>query len=595
MILALLLACGSPEAPPTPAAAPAPAVSSTASGFHPREVPPRVKIDGHAAGADCASCHAAEATAWTGSHHQLATATVDVAAHAARFDGKPVTAGALTVTPARAGDTLTFTVKEAKGTHTWKVVNTLAVAPLQQYLLEADRGRLLVAPIAWDVGAGRWFDPSQEGAVGDPADPLYWAGITGTWNHMCAECHTTRLDEGFDAETQTYHTTYDQLGVGCVGCHGPAVENDLRDPAAQIQVCGDCHSRRESVAVRPRPGAPVLEHALPTLLDATVYTPLGGIRKGEEAFEYGSFLQSRMYEKGVTCSDCHDPHTGKLKAEGDAVCTSCHADPKYATPAHHGHQKGTFTCVNCHMETETYMGVHVRHDHQFRVPDPTTARALGVEDACSDCHRADGKLEGMPARDDAATKFAALAAAGRQRDPRVVPALHQAVANLGLGGFRRASAAALLAGYPPPPDATALTVAAKDADPLVREAVLATLGAWGMGAGELRAALRDDRRVVRFVAFRGVAFSGPGEGDAATTWLGVFEEMRRMTPHLDSPSSWANLAVLAAAKGDVATAEAELRTALRLAPDFTPARQNLAVLLAQQGRRDEAQRILDGK
>jgi len=31
-------------------------------------------------------------------------------------------------------------------------------------------------------------------------------------------------------------------------------------------------------------------------------------------FEHGSFLQSKMYAAGATCSDCHDPHTGVRKA-----------------------------------------------------------------------------------------------------------------------------------------------------------------------------------------------------------------------------------------------------------------------------------------
>ena len=39
----------------------------------------------------------------------------------------------------------------------------------------------------------------------------------------------------------------------------------------------------------------------------------------EEVYVYGSFLQSKMYTRGVRCSDCHDPHAAQLKAEGNAV------------------------------------------------------------------------------------------------------------------------------------------------------------------------------------------------------------------------------------------------------------------------------------
>ena len=54
----------------------------------------------------------------------------------------------------------------------------------------------------------------------------------------------------------------------------------------------------------------------------------------DEVYNYGSFKQSKMFAAGVTCSDCHDPHSAKLKAPGDGVCLQCHAPDKYATAAH---------------------------------------------------------------------------------------------------------------------------------------------------------------------------------------------------------------------------------------------------------------------
>ena len=53
----------------------------------------------------------------------------------------------------------------------------------------------------------------------------------------------------------------------------------------------------------------------------------------DEVYNYGSFKQSRMFAAGVTCSDCHDPHSDKLKASGDGVCLQCHASDKYAAAA----------------------------------------------------------------------------------------------------------------------------------------------------------------------------------------------------------------------------------------------------------------------
>ena len=90
----------------------------------------------------------------------------------------------------------------------------------------------------------------------------------------------------------------------------------------------------------------------------------------DEVYNWGSFLQSRMYAAGVTCSDCHDPHAPKV--QGRAATTSapsCHRPSASPRRKHHFHRekgKGA-SCVACHMRTETYMVVDPRHDHSFRV------------------------------------------------------------------------------------------------------------------------------------------------------------------------------------------------------------------------------------
>ena len=68
----------------------------------------------------------------------------------------------------------------------------------------------------------------------------------------------------------------------------------------------------------------------PVLPMPPAYHPDGQVK--EEDYVYGSFVQSRMYQSGVTCSHCHDPHGGQLKASGNAVCTQCHVPQVYDTP-----------------------------------------------------------------------------------------------------------------------------------------------------------------------------------------------------------------------------------------------------------------------
>ncbi|HTN74724.1 MAG TPA: HEAT repeat domain-containing protein, partial [Pirellulaceae bacterium] len=159
--------------------------------------------------------------------------------------------------------------------------------------------------------------------------------------------------------------------------------------------CATCHARRELLAAGYQPGADYADHYATELLSRLTYHADGQIE--DEDFEHGSFLQSKMYHKGIRCTDCHDPHSAKPKHEGNKLCTSCHQHPagKYDSPLHHHHQEGGqgASCVACHMPTTTYMDVHVRHDHSLRVPRPDLSVALSTPNACTACHLDQKKLK----------------------------------------------------------------------------------------------------------------------------------------------------------------------------------------------------------
>ncbi|MCZ6773731.1 MAG: tetratricopeptide repeat protein, partial [Proteobacteria bacterium] len=106
-----------------------------------------------------------------------------------------------------------------------------------------------------------------------------------------------------------------------------------------------------------------------------------------------------MYARGVRCGNCHDPHSGSLIADGNAVCTQCHnvdgnpafpslRNAAYDALSHHHHQSGSAgaQCISCHMPERLYMVVDGRRDHSFRIPRADLTDRIGTPNACTDCH-----------------------------------------------------------------------------------------------------------------------------------------------------------------------------------------------------------------
>ncbi|MDR1964378.1 MAG: tetratricopeptide repeat protein [Planctomycetaceae bacterium] len=374
---------------------------------------------------------------------------------------------------------------------------TLGNRPLQQYLVETNGGRLQALPVAWDTIEKRWFHlyPKEQIPQGDP---LHWTTALQNWNRMCADCHTTNLHKNFDPKTKEYRTTFTEIHVGCQACHGPCGQHvevarkhglttDWKPEipkevflltnvkgAEIVQSCTFCHARRRLLREGPKPPeTPVADWFVPELADASIYYPDGQLL--EEAFEYGSFLQSKMYDKGVGCTNCHEPHSLELKFQGNRLCTQCHSPSIYDTVKHHFHpntaKPGT-RCVECHFPQSTYMVADPRRDHSIRKPSPALTLAAGVPNSCTICHRDRKKGETTEwARDHIDNWYAekrkasvgysdlwptedhyALAiAAGRRDDPIAVQKLLKVVRDRGNKEFRpviRASAITLLSRIP---------------------------------------------------------------------------------------------------------------------------------------------------
>ena len=514
----------------------------------------------------------------------------------------------------------------------FEIKYTFGVAPLQQYLVEFPGGRLQSLTIAWDTGKKRWFS-LYPGDKFSPDDPLHWTGRYQNWNLMCAECHTTNLRKGYDEKADTYDTTWSELHVGCQSCHGPGGDHVAwarkggrgaatgllvgftpADSRYEVDTCATCHSRRSRIAAGDHPGRPLYDTLRPETLRGGLYHADG--QQQDEVYEYGSFRESKMYQRGVRCTDCHNPHSGKTKAEGNALCTQCHrpeGNPRFPTlaagtydaPAHHFHKTGSpgARCVNCHMPTKNYMIVDPRRDHVLRPPRPDLSVKIGTPNACTGCHRdrtnewaaaAVVKWYG-PTRPKEADWPLAMAA-GRAGARDGAPALIAIAGDRQLPAIVRASALGLLRGYGTQ-GAGVMTALVRDEDPAVRLAAVSGLEAVPPADRVAAGAplLSDPTRAVRIEAARVLAAAPPERLDASqrkALEAALTEFIDAQTAMADMPSSHLNLGVLYASQGKRELAAAEYLTALRMDPYFAPARANLVALYNSMGRNAEALEVL---
>jgi tetratricopeptide (TPR) repeat protein len=529
---------------------------------------------------------------------------------------------------------------------------TFGFTPLQQYLVEMPGGRLQALGIAWDArppaqGGQRWFHlyPDRRLKAGDA---LHWTGIDQTWNYQCADCHSTNLRKRYDETANRYSTQWTDINVTCEACHGPgsnhvawanregagrqhdgsakglmvllderrgvswaidaqtgnAVRSRPRETSREVETCARCHARRGQFTDAWHAGNRFADGFRAALIEPGLYHADGQQR--DEVFTVGSFLGSRMHAKGVTCSDCHDPHSGKTRAPGNAVCAQCHAPGRYDATTHHRHASGSegAQCAACHMPTTTYMVVDPRHDHGFRIPRPDRTVNLGTPNACNQCHR-DRKAEWAAA---AVQSWYTRPKAGQQTfaeafdlSERGAPGAQHALIAVAndreVSGFVRASAVRRLGRYLGPATLPTVRAALADPDPLVRSAAVGTLTATdaGLRARLLPPLLGDPVRQVRMDTARALAGRPesllPGH-DRARFSSAIAEYVAAERFGADRPEGRANLGNLYATQGRFDDAEAAFRSALALDPTFEPAALSLADLYRSGGRESDAESTL---
>ncbi len=190
----------------------------------------------------CQECHKKEYDLWQGSDHDKAMDIATEETVLGDFDDAVFEYNGVMNRFYRKGEKFFVHTAGADGEMgDFEITHVFGVAPLQQYLVPFDGGRLQCLPIAWDTIKEEWFHlfpmvyPDEN--IG-PDNWLYWTNAAQNWNGMCAECHSTRVQKNFDAETHNYSTTWFEIDVSCEACHG-------RNPAKdRIPSCGSLCSFR---------------------------------------------------------------------------------------------------------------------------------------------------------------------------------------------------------------------------------------------------------------------------------------------------------------------------------------------------------------
>ncbi|MDN3638279.1 tetratricopeptide repeat protein [Simiduia curdlanivorans] len=627
----------------------------------------------------CASCHQAEYQDWQQSHHWHAMQPASDKSVLGDFNNTEFIYNGITSRfYKREGKFFVLTDNAEGKLQEFEITYTFGIEPLQQYLIDFPDGRKQVLSIIWDTrakaeGGQRWYHlyPEHEllqhgGSQLDPIDhqdALHWTGSYFNWNSRCAACHSTDLRKNYDAEKNTYKTTWQEVNIGCEACHGQgsqhlawAKRGDKANPPAsnagfklslankgvwsaiaalqtpeattqtkkslsttlgrtgpsaekQHQVCATCHSRRSELQQADVNKSFYDSHSL-HLLESPQYFSDGQI--SDEVYVYGSFLQSKMYSEGVTCSNCHNPHSLALKVgkpgDSNGVCSQCHLPSYYDSSAHHHHEKQSAgaQCVSCHMPSETYMGVDVRHDHSFRIPRPTVSETAATPNACTQCHTdrdnqwaasaIDAWLKPL-GKSQTSHSFANTFHRIQQRDAQAAPDLMAIALNKHQPDIARATAVLMHDGFFQHTDIEKLKTLLADSDPLVRAAAVRSIQAMPANYRFSLLSARLDEPVlsVRVELARQLADIPLAEIPPREAQLieGLYKDfLASANFNADFPETQVALGLFYMAQGNYVQAEKSYNKALQLSANHLPALLNLADLYRGLDRDNEGEALL---
>lgn len=192
------------------------------------------------------------------------------------------------------------------------------------------------------------LDNGMHGKAG--SDPIF----VESWMEQgqpgaCLICHNT----GYDPSTGKSEAD----SITCVACHNPVPADHPSDNMPvdkSTDLCGKCHS--------------------------------------DSRFTSNNWTMSAHYQRALTCTVCHNPHSAGMKTvegipntteDASSLCKNCHKDAMGNFPSSK-HAEAGVTCVNCHLgfnvgsadSSKDFAEAHKAPNHSFM---PTL-------DTCNACH-----------------------------------------------------------------------------------------------------------------------------------------------------------------------------------------------------------------
>ena len=488
-------------------------------------------------------------------------------------------------------------------------------------------GRLQVLPIFYNVRDKIWenttlsmlrhFDDGRTDA------PISWRDSMLTFNAACFSCHVSQINSNYDPETDTYATTWNEAGISCESCHGPASEHirvcqeaPTNQPPENMEIigwwdmtreerdsaCAGCHTKGGPISEGFETGDRYWDHYDLTTFENIDYYADG--RDLGENYTMGSWwLSPCVQNSDLACTHCHTS-SGRFKQKDnpDASCLPCHQQRVENKIAHSHHKE--LSCVACHMPMNPFGGMN-QSDHSMRPPMPNLSKAVGSRNACVMSHDDkdnDWALENIKAWHpdfEEHTAFemerALLVQAMKDGDWTQLPAVQKFIADPASDPLFVTSLIRML---PPTGDpaqhAILRTLVTDAAHPLARSSAATALDADNNPADRpaLFNALSDDYRLVRVRAAERLAALSDEDipktyraaYDAAITEMWTATNLRQ-----DNWGSHFNAANIYMRQNRLAEAAAKYDRAHELREDIPQPLINGSMAFAQLGNLEEAE------